>query len=165
MQAEPLRSAPPTRTTGSPTASPFLVVTCTIGGQEYGLPITEVREVISMPALLALAGAPAYLRGLLNLRGQFVPVLDGRVLVGAEAPVLVSNQVLILGGASAQFGLIVDQAHVVRSVMIASSTAMPREAALPIFGEVLDSGDHAALLLDVSALRALLPPVHTPEVA
>lgn len=165
MQADQLRSAPRERSTGSTPATPFLVVTCSIGGQEYGLPITEVREIVSMPALLTLAGAPPYLRGLLNLRGQFLPVLDSRVLVGTDAPILVSNQVLILGGAAPEFGLIVDQAQVVRSATVASSTTLPRQAALPILGDVLDGGDRAALLLDVQALRALLPPTHTPDAA
>jgi purine-binding chemotaxis protein CheW len=165
MQADQFSSAPGERTIGSQTATPFLVVTCTIGGDEYGLPISEVREIVSMPALLTLAGAPPYLRGLLNLRGQFLPILDGRVLVGADAPILVSNQVLILGGASPQFGLIVDQAQMVRPVTVACSTTLPRDAALPILGDVLEGGDRPALLLDVNALRPLLPPAPTPDAA
>ncbi len=146
-------------------APSFLTVTCVIAGQAYGLPIGEVREVVSVPALLPLAGAPAYLPGLLNLRGQFIPVLDARSLVGMPARIAVTDQVIILGGAEPEFGLLVDVAQAVRLVSIAPSRATPRRAGAPILGSVVNSGDQAALLLDVDALRALLPDSSTVGVA
>jgi purine-binding chemotaxis protein CheW len=135
----------------------FLAVICNIAGHAFGLPIAAVREVVSLPALLALAGAPPYLRGLLNLRGEFLPVLDGRTLIGSDAPMQASNQVIILGGATAQFGLIVDQAQAVRAVAVARTTTSARSTSLPIIGDVIDDGAKAALLLDVVALHGLLP--------
>jgi purine-binding chemotaxis protein CheW len=135
----------------------FLAIICHIAGHAFGLPVAAVREVVSLPALLGLAGAPPYLRGLLNLRGEFLPVLDGRTLIGSDAPLQVTSQIVILGGANPQFGLIVDQAQAVRSVTVARTTASARFTALPIIADVIDDGAGAALLLDVVALHALLP--------
>lgn len=138
-------------------AEAFLAVICNIAGHAFGLPIAAVREVVSLPSLLTLAGAPPYLPGLLNLRGEYLPVLDGRILIGGDAPLRVTNQVIILGGAAAQFGLIVDQAQAVRSVAVARTTSSTRSTTLPIIGDVIDDGAEAAMLLDVIALHALLP--------
>lgn len=141
----------------------FLAVTCMIAGQEYGLPVTAVREVVSVPSMLPLAGAPSYVRGLLNLRSRFIPVLDGRTLVGQPAPIELTNQVIILGKAAPEFGLLVDQARSVSQVTPALSVTAPRETGLPILGDVLEASDRAALLLNVQALRELLPTINVEQ--
>jgi purine-binding chemotaxis protein CheW len=48
------------------------------GGQRYGLPAPDVREVLRAAALTPLPGAPAVIEGVLNVRGRIVPVLDIR---------------------------------------------------------------------------------------
>lgn len=140
----------------------FLSVMCTIGGAAYGLPVAAVREVVNLPSLLPLAGSSSYVRGLLNLRGLFIPVLDGRLLVDAPAPLALSCQVIILGEARAEFGLIVDHAQSVHLVRVAQSAMPPQIVGVHILSAVIDGGDWAALLLDVSALRMLVP-AHTPD--
>src|SRR5579859_1040316 len=79
------------------TQSPLLVVSFELGSQRYGLPVTVVREVIRLPALITLAGAPPAMCGLLNLRGQYIPVLDGRVLVGEPSCYDLMSQIMIIG--------------------------------------------------------------------
>lgn len=135
----------------------FLAITFCIALQEYGLPVAAVREVVNLPALLPIAGAPPYLRGLLNLRGQFLPVLDGRVLMGAAAPLDLTCQVIVVGTDAPEFGLLVDLARTIAPVSIAAGPPVAR-ALLPILGDVLIGGEQAALLLDIAALRALLEP-------
>ncbi|MBM6579573.1 chemotaxis protein CheW [Microvirga sp. BT689] len=50
-----------------------------LGGEEYGLPITAVDEVVRVPdALTRLPKAPAFIDGVMNLRGRVVPVIDQR---------------------------------------------------------------------------------------
>jgi purine-binding chemotaxis protein CheW len=48
------------------------------GGQRYGLPAADVREVLRAAALTPLPAAPAVIEGVLNVRGAIVPVLDLR---------------------------------------------------------------------------------------
>jgi purine-binding chemotaxis protein CheW len=50
-----------------------------LGGEEYGLPIEVVDEVVRVPdALTRLPKAPAFIEGVMNLRGRVVPVIDQR---------------------------------------------------------------------------------------
>ena len=50
-----------------------------LGGEEYGLPIAAVDEVVRVPnALTRLPRAPAFIEGVMNLRGRVVPIIDQR---------------------------------------------------------------------------------------
>jgi purine-binding chemotaxis protein CheW len=50
-----------------------------LGGEEYGLPIGSVDEVVRVPETLTrLPKAPAFIDGVMNLRGRVVPVIDQR---------------------------------------------------------------------------------------
>ena len=50
-----------------------------LGGEEYGLPIGAVDEVVRVPdTLTRLPKAPAFIEGVMNLRGRVVPVIDQR---------------------------------------------------------------------------------------
>jgi chemotaxis signal transduction protein len=53
-----------------------------IGAELYALPIDWVREVVAAPTVTRLATAPASVLGLINLRGEIVPLLDTVVLLG-----------------------------------------------------------------------------------
>jgi purine-binding chemotaxis protein CheW len=49
-----------------------------VGGQCYALPSSDVRELVRAVAVRPLPGAPAIVEGIINLRGELVPVLDLR---------------------------------------------------------------------------------------
>src|SRR5882672_6593162 len=49
-----------------------------IGGERYGLPSVDVRELVRAVTIVPLPRAPAIVEGLINLRGRIVPVLDVR---------------------------------------------------------------------------------------
>jgi purine-binding chemotaxis protein CheW len=48
-------------------------------GRRYALPLAEVREVVRAVAITPLPGAPAAVEGVVNLRGELVPVMDVRL--------------------------------------------------------------------------------------
>jgi chemotaxis signal transduction protein len=56
-----------------------------IGDDRYGLDLLDVREVVPEPALTPLPGAPRAVLGVINLRGDVVPVLDTASLLGLRA--------------------------------------------------------------------------------
>src|SRR5262245_31879932 len=84
-------------------------VTFRIARQQYALALDVVREIVRLPALVVLAGAPPTLCGLLNLRGRYLPVLDGSALVGEPVEYDESNQIVIAGRSQPELGLLVDQ--------------------------------------------------------
>ena len=53
-----------------------------VGSDRYALALTDVREVVRAPAPWPLPGAPPTVLGLINLRGEVVPVLDTAALLG-----------------------------------------------------------------------------------
>jgi purine-binding chemotaxis protein CheW len=136
--------------------APFLAVSFGIAGQLYGIAVAQVHEIVSVPALLRVGGAPPYMPGMLNLRGVFLPVLDGRALVHAAAPLDLSSQVVILGDPAPEFGLLVDQAYVVHPATALPSTTMPHCSALPLCEHMLCIGEQVAFHIDFARLRALL---------
>ena len=132
-----------------------LVVTFQLGHQHYGLPIAMAREIVRLPALTVLAGAPPALCGLLNLRGQQLPVLDGRVLVGEPALYDLNSQIVIAGRGQPELGLLVDRVHDVYAVADDSIVPIGRPDAAPFLTHVFTIADGSVLLFNLPALLAL----------
>ena len=59
-------------------------LTLMLGDQEYGLPILDVQEIRAFSRLTPLPNAPSFVRGVINLRGLIVPVIDLRARFGLE---------------------------------------------------------------------------------
>lgn len=53
-----------------------------LGGDFFAIPVEQIREIIEYAPLTTIPGLPAFLRGLINLRGTVVPVLDLQVRLG-----------------------------------------------------------------------------------
>lgn len=84
-------------------------LTFAISGQDYGAAILAVREIRGWTPETPLPNAPAGVRGIINLRGQVVPIFDLRVRLGAEAtPPTATHVVIVVEAAAGQFGLLVD---------------------------------------------------------
>lgn len=134
-----------------------LIVTCRIGPQHYALPIGVIREVVRISALLTLAGAPPFVCGLLNLRGHYIPVLDGRILTGEQAEYDLSKQIMIAGENEPELGLLVDEVLDVQSLKASQRTPMHGQFAASFLCDVIQMGDASFILFDLDALRALVP--------
>src|SRR3546814_16613872 len=83
-------------------------LTFAIAGQDYGAAILAVREIRGWTAETPLPNAPAGVRGIINLRGQVVPIFDLRVRLGAAAtPPTATPVVIVVEAAAGQFGPLV----------------------------------------------------------
>lgn len=59
-----------------------------LGNEQYGVDIFQVREIIRIPRIVHVPGAPEYVEGVINLRGGVIPVIDLRKrfgIVGSDA--------------------------------------------------------------------------------
>ena len=67
-------------------ASSVQLVVFTLGKEEYGVMIQYVKEIIRKPEITQLPNAPDFIQGVINLRGQIVPILSlsGRFHLGQE---------------------------------------------------------------------------------
>lgn len=147
----------------APAAGTLLTVTFRIAAQHYGLQVGEVLEIVRIPALVNLAGAPDYLCGLLNRRGDYLPVIDARRLIGAPSAIDLNSQIVLvgraqaLGAATPLFGLLVDQVLDVQIFQASQYTPLNRNVHAPFLCGVIDSGDGSILILGVNELADLIP--------
>jgi purine-binding chemotaxis protein CheW len=66
----------------APHAGEYL--TYRLGAEEYGVDIQKVQEIRSCETPTRIPGAPAYVKGVVNLRGVIVPIVDLRLKLGCE---------------------------------------------------------------------------------
>jgi purine-binding chemotaxis protein CheW len=60
-------------------------LTFLMANEKYGLEILKVREIIGMMDVTSIPTTPAFVRGVINLRGKVIPVIDLRLKFGLEA--------------------------------------------------------------------------------
>jgi purine-binding chemotaxis protein CheW len=60
-------------------------LTFRLGAQEYGIDILKVQEIRSYEAPTRIANAPAFVKGVVNLRGVIVPIVDLRLKLACES--------------------------------------------------------------------------------
>ena len=68
--------------TAQPVGGEFL--TFRLGAEEYGIDILKVQEIRSYETPTRIANAPSFIKGVVNLRGVIVPIIDLRVKLGCE---------------------------------------------------------------------------------
>ena len=60
-------------------------LTFILAGEEYGIGILKVKEIIGIMAITTVPQTPAYMKGVINLRGKVIPIVDLRLKFGMEA--------------------------------------------------------------------------------
>jgi purine-binding chemotaxis protein CheW len=60
-------------------------LTFVLGHEEYGLEILKVREIISVMEITEVPQVPAFIKGVINLRGKVIPIIDLRLKFGMSA--------------------------------------------------------------------------------
>ncbi len=85
------------------------LVSFRLGKEEYGLEITKIREIILMGEITRIPQTPEYVKGLINLRGTVIPVIDLRIRFGLpEAELTHESRTVVLNVADKVIGIIVD---------------------------------------------------------
>jgi len=109
-------------------------LTFTLGREEYAVDILKVQEIRGYDAVTAIANAPSFIKGVINLRGVIVPIVDMRIKfhVG-EATYDEFTVVIILNVLNRVVGIVVDG--------VSDVITLPPEQmkAAPEFGATLDT--------------------------
>ena len=93
-----------------------------LGSETYGIPVLKVREIISMLPITQVPQVPAYMKGVINLRGKVIPVVDLRTKFSLPEVEATSNTCIVvvqIEGADSQIkliGLIVDAVEEVANI-------------------------------------------------
>jgi purine-binding chemotaxis protein CheW len=82
--------------------------------ESYGIDVLKVREIIRLTTITPVPQMPAYVRGVINLRGKIIPVMDLRVrfefatAANTDQTCIIVVQVKLPDGKATQMGLVVD---------------------------------------------------------
>ena len=109
-------------------------LTFTLGNEEYGIDILTVQEIRGYDAVTTIANMPDFIKGVINLRGIIVPIVDLRIKFSlGDVTYNEMTVVIILNVADRVVGMVVDGV----SDVISLSESQIKEA--PEFGSVLDT--------------------------
>lgn len=84
-------------------------VTFRLADEIYGINVMQVQEVLRVSEIAPVPGAPHYVLGIINLRGNVVTVIDTRIRLGLNtSEVTDSTRIVIIEGAKHVVGILVD---------------------------------------------------------
>lgn len=131
-------------------------MTFKLQNEQYGVGIVHVTEIISVPPITQVPDLPDFVKGVINLRGRVIPVLDLRMKFrlppreydGKTCVIVVNVNKLCVG-------LIVDTVDEVREILPESVSATPQVASTPASQSIKGLGkfgNAVCILLDVNLL-------------
>ncbi len=96
-------------------------LTFILGPEEYGLEILKVREIIGYMDITAVPQMPFHVKGVINLRGQVIPVIDLRAKFGMETAEITDQTCIIVveirhGSRTFSTGIVVDHVQEVLDI-------------------------------------------------
>ncbi len=139
-------------------ARPGKYLTFCLAGENYGLEILRVQEIVGLLPVTRVPRMPSFVAGVVNLRGRVIPVVDLRLAFGLVASEMSERTCIIVvrveraGGQSAVMGVLVDEVSDVADLVGGSIEDTPE------FGASIDtsfikgvgrSEDRVLLLLDI----------------
>lgn len=137
-------------------------LTFALAQEEYGLEILKVREIVGYMAVTAVPQTPAHVKGVINLRGQVIPVIDLRAKFGMETTAVTEETCIIVveiaqAGRRSSTGIIVDRVQEVLDISGKDIEDAPQ------FGSAVDThfilgigkvGQSVKILLDIDEVLA-----------
>lgn len=134
-----------------------MYLTFALGSEEYGIGIGFVTEIVGMQKVMEVPDVPAFIKGVINLRGKVIPVMDVRLRFGMDEKAYSERTVIIvLDIDNIPIGLVVDAVSEVMEISEANIDQPPQ------FGGNRDGkgvirglgkqGDRVAIILDTRRL-------------
>lgn len=104
-----MATAPAMHQNGAQTTGTLQLVSFRLGDEEYGIEITKIQEIILMGDITRVPQTPSYIKGLINLRSNVIPILDLRLRFGLpETAVTDETRIMVVNISGKTIGLIVD---------------------------------------------------------
>ncbi|MEN6468652.1 MAG: chemotaxis protein CheW [Smithella sp.] len=137
-------------------------LTFSLAGEEYGIGILKVKEIIGFMTITPVPQTPEHIKGVINLRGKVIPVVDLRLKFGMERAESTERTCIIVveivaSGNKIAMGIVVDSVSEVLNIRSAEIEDTPS------FGSKLDtdyilgmakSGQSVKILLDIDKVMS-----------
>jgi purine-binding chemotaxis protein CheW len=131
-------------------------VTFHLAGETYGVNVMQVQEVLRYTEIAAVPGAPSYVLGIINLRGNVVTVIDTRHRFGLEPGDITDNtRVVIIEAEKHVVGILVDSvAEVVylRQSEVESAPNVGNEESAKFIQGVCHKNNELLILIELNKL-------------
>ena len=125
-------------------------------GQLFGVPISDVVQIVGMQRITEIPDYPAYARGVINLRGAIIPVIDVRMRLGrAQAEYSERTCVIVSSIGGRFFGFIVDEVDEVTDLdedKISPPPKMAGDSANPYLTGIAQSDKKVILLINAAKI-------------
>jgi len=138
-------------------AGDLQIVTFFLSNEEFGVDILLIQEIIRPTAITEVPNTPAFLEGVINLRGKVVPVVDLRRRLDLDiTPIDKSSRIMIIEMGERVTGFIVDSVSKVMSVPSESVQGAPEMVTAGVESEYIYGvsrlEDRLIILLDFSKI-------------
>lgn len=141
-------------------AAPGKYLTFGLGDEVFGLEILKVQEIIGLMSVTRVPGLPAVIRGVVNLRGKVIPVVDLRRKFSMEAKADTERTCIIVvrvwrDGHPITVGLIVDDVREVLAIAQEELEVVPRfggDTEIPFLLGMAKIAQRVVMLLDVDQI-------------
>lgn len=138
-------------------------LTFNLAGEEYGIGILKVKEIIGIMPITVVPQTPKYIKGVINLRGKVIPVIDLRLKFSIAAAEFTERTCIIVveimtAGRTILMGIVVDSVSEVLNIKAADIEATPS------FGTKLNTeyilgmakaGGSIKILLDIDKILSI----------
>jgi len=130
-------------------------LTFSLAGEEYGIGILKVKEIIGMMPITSVPRTPEFVKGVINLRGKVIPVIALRVRFGMEAVEYTDRTCIIVVEISANtgimmIGIVVDAVSEVLNIKEETIEDTPR------FGSEIDTNYILGMAKTEGSVKILL---------
>lgn len=128
-------------------ASTERFLTFSSNGLNIGVSTNYVIEIITNHMITKLPLVPDYVTGIINLRGQIIPIIDVRLRMGNPSIVNTSSTcIIVLNINSVQIGIIVDAVQQVMDIDQSQISPVPVENQQKLINGMVSSSDHSVIL-------------------
>lgn len=127
-----------------------------LGNEQYGIAIERIKEIIAMMKITSVPKIPPYMRGVINLRGSIIPIIDTRLRFAMDSREAdMHTAIIIVEVEKVNIGFIVDRVEEVASIDTANLSEPPK------FGSQIDTDfissvaqieENVVMILDVLKL-------------
>lgn len=132
-------------------------LTFTLASEEYGIGILKIKEIIGMMPITSVPQTPSFVKGVVNLRGKVIPVVDLRLKFGMPAIDYTERTCIIVVEISGQFsavkiGIVVDAVSEVLNIKaedIDNTPAFGTRINTDYILGMAKMGDRVKILLDI----------------
>ncbi|MDH4128504.1 MAG: chemotaxis protein CheW [Spirochaetota bacterium] len=135
------------------------LVTFSVKDEEFGLDILQVQEVLRLPQITVLPKAPSFIKGVIDLRGSIIPIIDLREKFGLDHEKYSdTTRVIIVDITNKKIGMVVDNVSQVVRVpesYISPPPSMIQKGITDYLDGVVRLEDRLIILLNVDALLSI----------